>query len=422
MNRAECDPVDEIQDEEFKWRGDPAETFSDWTIEIVAKKVAQGSSPSSILAADDPPDKDDDDSLLFPVETYHVHKCNLAYGKRKSEYFANLFRSGKKFQESKSSTSRIALDPLAAQAFPRLLNFVYTERPLEVDTHSATALYFLGEYFGIRTLCQHSKQFFEQDISLDNLDTYYEHSIVFQNETIQTVLARFMGNNILEIPPTAPIVLDANPSLWANVVRNFHHLTDEGSKLHLSKLVAANGTSHLDELDMRTLMDLTDERKLPQVHPSVALQLCELEDRLCQNQKMPATSSSQSDLSSIQRRCSVALSETWGEIEIDNTTTAVTSLLQNRKSVFLVDLLIRCLCKAKDDIRKVRNEMNRIHSFIKNLKPLPESRLHEVQYEFTVALPDEFVEHNPETHFASTYVQPAPYSSKKYPLFYYVEI
>lgn len=155
---------------DLKWQGAPSETYSDWNIEIVTtntcdnddteepgvkkdadKQVQEdGSKPNQ----EEPTDKGRrSDGMEMLVQTYHVHCFASAFGTRRSEYCSKLFRSGNTFQEGASSTSRVELHPLAATAFPMLLDYVYeSDRPLIIDAQSATALHRLEEYFEMESL------------------------------------------------------------------------------------------------------------------------------------------------------------------------------------------------------------------------------------------------------------------------------
>ena len=64
------EPPEEDPSSSLQWRGDAKGNMSDWTIEIV---VSNGLDTKPV------------------VTTYHVHKVQLCYGKRKSDYFLSLF-------------------------------------------------------------------------------------------------------------------------------------------------------------------------------------------------------------------------------------------------------------------------------------------------------------------------------------------
>ena len=69
---SEDEPPPEADEQlQFKWRGNPELTFSDWTIEIVTKKELIDDSGNE---EDNSKDTCPDDPGVEVVETYHVHK------------------------------------------------------------------------------------------------------------------------------------------------------------------------------------------------------------------------------------------------------------------------------------------------------------------------------------------------------------
>lgn len=90
------------------WRMDPDESLSDWSIDIVFDQA------------------DESGAVTSKTDTYHVHKCHLAGGTRKSGYFVKLFSDGGRFAETRDGTSRIVLKELAARAFPDMLDYLYS--------------------------------------------------------------------------------------------------------------------------------------------------------------------------------------------------------------------------------------------------------------------------------------------------------
>lgn len=294
-------------------------------------------------------------TMVETVTTYHVHKCSLAYGTRKSEYFARLFKSANAgvFNESNSRMSRIELEPLAASAFPAFLDYIYApENPLKISTNAATALHSLGEYFEIRHLRWDARQFCLQDLSLTNLDTYYEHAMVFQNESVQDVLARFVGQNLLKIAPTSGIVKIADPAFWVKALNaarksepQHEDFLDAPRSLHWSKLMAEIGTLNVETMDKAVFHVLTNACNMPDVHVEAALVLCDLDDGLrnrCPENHNPAEETPQPR--PLQQRCGAALALKWDEF---GSTEDKARMLGRRQSSFLAGLLLNSLEKAK---------------------------------------------------------------------------
>jgi hypothetical protein len=97
--------------------------------------------------------------------TYNVCKSVLADGPRRSEYFVRLFENGGNLSEARDNTSRIELTELQAQAFPELLDYMYSvAQKVSFTTDTATALYSLAHFFGISRLESNVKNFCLQDM------------------------------------------------------------------------------------------------------------------------------------------------------------------------------------------------------------------------------------------------------------------
>jgi hypothetical protein len=154
--------------ERLDWRLDPAESLSDWTIQI----VVSGATAAAAAAA--------------ATTDYYVHKNVLAVGARKSEYFGRLFLGC--FAEAANCTSRIELHPLAATAFPAFLDYVYSDE-LKISTETTTAAHYLAGNFENRRLRWEAKQFWKRDLAIATAGTYYEHSELFRDDKIATAVA-----------------------------------------------------------------------------------------------------------------------------------------------------------------------------------------------------------------------------------------
>ena len=215
------------------------------------------------------------------MKAYHVHKYVLAHGKQRSEYFSKLFRSGI-YNESQASTSRIELDPLAAKVFPALLDYVYEpDRPLKISTDSATALHYLGEYFDMRHLRWDAMQFYKTNISLENVHIYYDHATLFHGEAFLHIISEFLGENIMKLDTSSPILQKSNPQLWERTLDFVANSGDRAVSNHVSKLVAELiAYQEQEALGAQAFHALTEQSKIPCIHPDAALTLCELEDEI----------------------------------------------------------------------------------------------------------------------------------------------
>lgn len=361
-------PAASEHNDEAMWRGDPAETFSDWTIEIVSKSVA-GTTEEGEDDKKEVPKEEGANFVKEDVQTYHVHRAILAYGPRKSEYFVKLYRNSGNFWEFKTRTSRIEMEPLAAKAFPRLLDYLYKySDKLDVDIETATALNFMGEYFEMMTLCSQSEAFCQSHICFENVVIFYEHSLIFHNETVLGIVLKYLASNITNLCPDSPIL----HQLRAEHLNGIFDLADSEKPHisdHLSKLLASFGAFGAQTLDVDVFRDISNEGKMPSVAARVALQLCELEDTILQDASGTVSSGAPEsdykeaqvlDLSSLQKRCGTSLAETWQTLDFLNADNL--TLLKNRRPQFLVDLLTKTTKQATAALKDTNVRLSRAGS------------------------------------------------------------
>lgn len=148
---------------DFFWRGDPDENFSDWTVEIVSDQVTEDYA-ASIRSPDAKKARRSIESTALDgklIQKYFVHRAVLSCGVRKSKYFAKVFSlSHGRFNESVEHASRIELPPLLAQTIPTLFDYLYSfELLLEhanLNHPTLVALHSLADYFEIDRLHEDS--------------------------------------------------------------------------------------------------------------------------------------------------------------------------------------------------------------------------------------------------------------------------
>ena len=97
--------------EKLSWRGDPATTFSDWCIVIVAEE------PTGLVAVTE--------AAVLGGHTFHVHRAILSQGPRASGYFHTLLST--QMAETTNQQSTIELPLSCAKVFSSMLDFIYGE-------------------------------------------------------------------------------------------------------------------------------------------------------------------------------------------------------------------------------------------------------------------------------------------------------
>ena len=269
----------------LSWRMEPQESHSDWTIEILT--VVAGKTAHS---------------------TYHVHKNILSVGPRRSGYFARLF-SNKNLKEHETQTSRIALQELAAAAFPVMLDYLYSlwdddENHPPIKHESAVALHHLGGYFEVRGLRKKARAFWKKEMKTERLAAYLEPAKLFHDEkAYQAVVKKccsFFPYYDDLVDPRLMEVSDAQ--FWLDVLKQSHQEGNTQRTPALSNLVSTFCSTQKERLDADTFLKLTNEEVLPKLSANAAIELLELEKFF-----VPAAIGSAHELSNLQERSIEAL-------------------------------------------------------------------------------------------------------------------
>lgn len=294
------------------WRTDPAESLSDWTIEVV----------SVVGSGDETVDS----------KHYHVHKSILIL---ESEYFRSFFGQypqATTADEGSPSATRLELHEKAARFFPELLDYMYG-LPLKFDSENSTVFHFFGHYFGMRRLRWEAKSFWSNDMSHETVAAYYQDAIVFGDPKVMKAVEEACCQEaiLLRFEPDSPILQVPDPQLWLYLVE---HTSPRHSE-HLSRLVASFCSEH--EVDPETFVELTAPEHLPKVAFSVTLILLDLERTIINEDD--------TSLSSLQDRCIAALERRWSEIEVDKE--EFSDFLSQQSHAFLAELFKRTMSAAQ---------------------------------------------------------------------------
>lgn len=133
-------------EEELSWRSDPDKSHSDWTVIVCLE------------------------SSNLPGTSYPVHKCKLAFGPRRSNYFAAIFKTS--LAEGAKRESELKLQESAADAFPTVLDWLYFGKYGTLSPISATALMHLAEYLRIKSLFEKVASYVKSDLNPSTAPVY----------------------------------------------------------------------------------------------------------------------------------------------------------------------------------------------------------------------------------------------------------
>ena len=331
-----CHDVDGVDEEgrepPLSWRLDASQSLSDWKIRIHHQRKGC-------------------------TTEYHVHKNILAVGPRKSEYFSSLFRCSDRLAESVLQTSEIVLEDMAADAFPCLLDFMYSPTDnAHVTTENAIALRYLAQYFGIRLLHKKVMDFLRQDINISTVNSYICDSFLFQDEKISGFVAETCAINIVEISPTSKLIQTVDPEFFLHIITSPEIDTCSASG-HLSILVASYCSFHKDRIDYEIFRRLTHRNHMPFVDREASLPLLEMEadlrhDEIQQTGGGDAKKTSVlGEFSCLQQRCIKVLALHWKEVSEEGRL-AASAVFDKLHSSVLLELLDKSLSIAKQRLEE----------------------------------------------------------------------
>lgn len=306
--------VEREPEQELTWRLDPVVSLSDWTIRVFNRETRQ-------------------------PESYFVHKNVLAVGPRKSEFFVRYFLSHDNLNSNQTS-SDIWLESVASEVMPQFLDYIYsTSGELEIDTESAVGLRHLAQYFGNRVMHQKVMKFITDDLTMDNVLTYYQHSVPLDDEKVSTMASNKCSENILSIDKSNELLMHIDPSFFRRIMSS-PTIDSKEKQYHISILLAQYCLLNRAHLDDQDFTRLTSDRYLPLVHYDAALILMEMEaDLVVSNEENGV-------ISNLQERCIKDLVDNWPELSLMRRD-EVLRVLRKLQSGVVADLLVKALSKAK---------------------------------------------------------------------------
>jgi BTB/POZ domain len=184
----------------ISWRQDPKVSLSDWKVVITTTTTTSATfslldGTATIEEGTLDNETDDNATATTAIAEYNIHKLIVGAGSRGSQYFLRLFQANQTMTEAQSRTSKIELESSAAVAFPAMLDFIYgpyssslgngiISGEVVASTHTAVALRYLAQYFGVPTLFDSVNQFIQKDMNKDTIHIYLQEAIIYLDDKI----------------------------------------------------------------------------------------------------------------------------------------------------------------------------------------------------------------------------------------------
>lgn len=279
---------------------------------------------------------------------------------RRSEYFATLFKQSH-LAEFTTNASQITLEDSAADAFPAILDYIYSDKNVKFDTNNATAIRHLAHYFGIRTLWKLASVFIKGDFSLETAATYLAEAILYHDNKLEMASIDILAERIEEI--NRRTLTKLLPHSFERIVSS-PKLKCRSKKL--SDIVLKYCQSQGGAVDMALLMKVTRCDLMPSVSRKAALPLLKI--AVTEEEK---TGVNLSDTNNVLRsRCIEACVEEWKEtlakplLARESRDKNVSRILgahsiehRDLPLAIQVELLEKALCAAKVELDDVKAEL-----------------------------------------------------------------
>lgn len=279
---------------------------------------------------------------------------------RRSEYFATLFKQSH-LAEFTTNASQITLEDSAADAFPAILDYIYSDKNVKFDTNNATAIRHLAHYFGIRILWKLASVFIKGDFSLETAATYLSEAILYHDNKLEKASIDILAERIEEI--NRRTLTKLLPHSFERIVSS-PKLKCRSKKL--SDIVLKYCQSQGGAVDMALLMKVTRCDLMPSVSRKAALPLLKI--AVTEEEK---TGVNLSDTNNVLRsRCIEACVEEWKEtlakplLARESRDKNVSRILgahsiehRDLPLAIQVELLEKALCAAKVELDDVKAEL-----------------------------------------------------------------
>jgi len=200
------------------------------------------------------------------IETYHLHRVNLAVGPKSCDYFVGLFCRP---NSNHSHTVEIPLSCLPA--IPVMLDFIYchdTTIPLAVTTATAISLRYLGTLLGSRQLFNSATQFLRMDLCADTAIDYLQQAELYRQTKVASVCIRICAECFDQLTITRLALLA--PHLMEMILYS-KHFTRSLDNLAVCRRIGSYCRCQLHKLDRTSFGKLTSEKVMPVVCPQEAL-------------------------------------------------------------------------------------------------------------------------------------------------------
>jgi hypothetical protein len=254
-------------------------------------------------------------------------------GPRRSEYFSRLFK-----KMSASNQNVLELGPLEASFFPLILDHMYADVKLHLNTEKAYVLYRLAEQLEVSSVLLTVTDFYRRNMSKENVVDYITLAQSLRDKTLLQAAVDKCAEEMRSMNQATAAKLE--PGLLLQVLLKSKTLprNNKCGSSRLSQLVAECVHIHSNALTLEVFKRLTDKEYLPYIESIAAIKLLSAENVLLHRGAAPACVG---DIS-LHERCVFSITKNWEELRAEVEKNSV--LAGNLKSIsseVLFDILMK---------------------------------------------------------------------------------
>jgi hypothetical protein len=239
---------------------------------------------------------------------------------------------------SASNQNVLELGPLEASFFPLILDHMYADVKLQLNTEKAYVLYRLAEQLEVSSVLQTVTDFYRRNMSNENIVDYIILAQSLRDKTLLQAAVDKCAEEMRSMNQATAAKLE--PELLLQVLLKSKTLPRNykcGSS-RLSQLIAECVHSHSNALTLEVFKRLTDKEYLPCIESIAAIKLLSAENVLLHRGAAPAHVGD----TSLHERCVFSITKNWEEVRAEVEKNSV--LAGNLKSIsseVLCDILMK---------------------------------------------------------------------------------
>lgn len=264
-------------------------------------------------------------------EDYHLHRKVLAFGPRRSAYFARICKESKTGCIKKSV---LELGSMEAHVFPMILDHMYSDSTIDVNNDNAYALYSLGDQLEIVSVMHSVTEFYTKSMTKDNIVDFLAIGESFRDKRLLCAALDKCSEELQSMDKTTASRI--KPHCFLEVVRRSNsrsnHYRCDASRL--SELVVACMEGHPYSVTLDLFNGLINKDFLPYIESTAAIKILAF-----QQEWTKQVCGGVDD--SLKERCVNSIARDWPNIrEKLKTDSTLQTIMKSLSSSLLFDLLM----------------------------------------------------------------------------------